>query len=123
MSNLTLNQAINKLDWANKRCKFAWAKYYEGTATAHGQDHRHYAQMRVVSEDAMPTHIKNLMAEMATELKKKWECPICIDFIPEGSLEITNCGHFYCKPCLEQLKKSFEGQDKWECATCRRKHS
>jgi hypothetical protein len=125
-NNLTLPQALTKLDWANKRCKFAWAKFYESTNNAHDLDHaQHRTLTRVVSEDAIPTHIKTELKTMAETLKKKWECPICLDFIPDGTLEITNCGHFYCKGCLDQLKASArrEGKDKWECGVCRRKHA
>jgi rubrerythrin len=123
---MTLAQATQKLDWANKRCKYAWAKYYSSQAEAHDQDHAHYEIIttRVVAEDAVPRHIKDMLTTMADELKKKWECPICLDFIPDGSLEITNCGHFYCKPCLAGVKKMATDahKDKWECAVCRKKH-
>ena len=64
------------------------------------------------------------MREMAIALKKEWECPVCLDMIASDNLEITNCGHYYCKPCLAQLKQSQKtaGKEKWECAVCRRKH-
>jgi hypothetical protein len=104
---LTLAQALQKLDWSKKRCKFAWAKYYETLNQAHDTDHaQHRAITRVVSEDAIPAHIKAELKEMALTLKKKWDCPICLEFIPDGTLEITNCGHYYCKPCLTQLQAS-----------------
>jgi len=125
-NNLTLPQALTKLDWANKRCKFAWAKYYESQEQAHDQDHAHYTSIttQIIAQDAVPQHIKTLLKEMADTLKKKWTCPICLDFIPDGSLEITNCGHFYCKPCLEGVKRTAKEQhkDKWDCSVCRKKH-
>eukprot|EP01051_Picozoa_sp_SAG22_P008105 SAG22_NODE_600_length_8677_cov_18.222429_3_plen_915_part_00 len=31
------------------------------------------------------------------KLKEEIECPICFDTIPEGQLDITRCGHKYCK--------------------------
>lgn len=121
----TVESLTTRLNYANKRVAFAWAKYYEQLNNALHEDHGHYIQYnRVVEEDTIPEHIKGQLKEMATALKKKWECPICLDMIEEGDLDITNCGHFYCKPCLTQHKEvqKRDGKAKWECATCRRKH-
>ena len=122
----TIESLTNKLTYANRRTAFAWAKYYERMNTHLHDDHAHHATyVRYVSDDAIPTHIKTEFAQMAETLKKKWECPICLDMIEHGDLEITNCGHCYCKPCLSQLKQNYkqQGNAKWECATCRRKHN
>jgi len=118
--NATLQQ---RLTYANKRVAFAWAKYYEAIETNLATDHRQYETITQMSEDSIPTHIKNELKTMATELKKRWECPICLDMIESGDLQITNCGHFYCKGCLEQLIKTHKdkGDTKWTCATCRKK--
>ena len=125
--NLTLPQALSKLNWANRRCKFAWAQYYRAENTAHNQDHAHYRIIvnQVAADNVIPTHIKDCLTEMAKQLKKKWECPICLDFIPDGTLEITNCGHFYCKGCLTQLKNKAQQdrKDKWQCSVCRKSHT
>ena len=60
----------------------------------------------IVNADAtIPTHIKEEFLKMGAELKKTWECPICIDMIQPDNLEITNCGHYFCKPCLEGFKE------------------
>lgn len=123
---LNLTQALEKLNWANKRCKFAWAKFYSTQDEAR-QDAlaQHTALTRVVSEDAIPTHIKKELKQMAKTLKKKWECPICMEFIQDGALKITNCGHFYCAPCLKRLQDTAQEADqaKWSCAVCRRRHA
>jgi hypothetical protein len=60
---------------------------------------------------------------MADALKKEWDCPICLAMIPLDTLEITNCGHYYCKPCLDALKAHAiaEEKPKYECAVCKRK--
>lgn len=34
----------------------------------------------------------------------RWECPICLDFLGQGNLEVTLCGLFYCKSCLQALQ-------------------
>lgn len=122
----TVESLTRRLDYANKRCAYAWARYYEVINSDLHDAHATYTTYtRVVSEDALPEHIKNEIKEMATALKKKWECPICMDMIEEGDLEITNCGHFYCKGCLKTLKdtQKAQGKPKWECAVCRRKHN
>jgi len=114
-----------KLDWANKRCKFAWAKFYE---TIHDRLHDDYQQYntinRVADDRSIPEHIKGEMKEMAKALKKKWECPCCMDFIAEDELEITNCGHFYCRGCLTDWKTASKnrGDAKWKCCMCNRQH-
>ena len=59
----------------------------------------------------MPEHIKEELKNMAKELKKKWECPICYDFIADEQLLITNCGHYYCVPCLESWKHIYNNND------------
>jgi len=125
MAAPTIDTLQRSLLFARKQKAFAWAKYYEQVNNALHEDHTHYTHYtRVVSEDAIPEHIKNELKEMATTLKKKWECPICLDMIDDGNLDISNCGHYYCKPCLAQLKQTHktQGKPKWECAVCRRKH-
>lgn len=72
----------------------------------------------------VPTHIKMMIDTMSRELKKKWDCPVCTDFIPDGELAITNCGHLFCKNCLKGWKNvcKAEGKDKWACPVCNRQH-
>jgi rubrerythrin len=111
---------------ALKGRKYAWAQYYNTISTTHDQDHQHYNTLTTtIQEDNIPSHIKNQLTDMAKELKKKWECPICMDFIPDGEVEITNCGHFFCKDCLKNLKQVSKNnhEDKWSCPVCRKKHN
>lgn len=121
----TVQSLTNKLTFARKQKAFAWAKYYERVnENLHDDTNQYETLTTVVAQPAIPTHIKTQLKEMATALKKKWECPICLDMIPDGDLDITNCGHCYCKPCLVQLITTSKTQEKpkWECAVCRRKH-
>jgi hypothetical protein len=125
MAAPTIDTLTRSLQFARRQKAFAWAKYYEEVRTSLRADHRHLmSYSRVVTDDAIPEHIKADLKEMATALKKKWECPICLGMIDDGELDITNCGHYYCKPCLAQLKQTQKsaGKPKWECAVCRRKH-
>lgn len=129
MAAPTIASLTTSLTYARKRTAFAWAKYYEATnADHHGAVVHHAVLQSNIADPAIPKHIKNALTEMAGELKKKWDCPICSDMIPDGGLEISNCGHFYCKPCLVSLKAFWatkpesESKGKWECGVCRRKH-
>jgi len=108
-----------------KQRAFAWHKYYEETEDGH---HIAFAQIenyKHMAEDAtVPTHIKTMIDTMGKELHKKWDCPVCADFIPDGELLITNCGHFFCKDCLKGWKDKCkaEGKDRWACPHCNRQH-
>jgi hypothetical protein len=122
---MNAQQLQTRLDYANKRCKFAWAKYYEEVRGELHNDHAYHDTFNRVADDkAIPEHIKVEMKAMATALKKKWECPVCIDMIADEQLEITNCGHYYCKDCLEAWKKTCKdrGDAKWKCGMCNRQH-
>jgi hypothetical protein len=130
---MSVAQLQQRLQSAHKRTSFAWAKYYEATHSDHRDAVIHYRVIRSVvrpesaADTAIPEHIKTALTEMATTLKRKWECPICLDMIDDGHLAISNCGHFYCDGCLDTLKSRARTADptpnaKWECAVCRRKH-
>jgi hypothetical protein len=112
-------EALNRrLTNMTKQRAFAWGKYYEACNARLTADYnRHRTIVRHTTDDAIPTHIKTEFLAMATELKKTWECPICLDFIQPDNLDITPCGHYYCKGCLHTLK----GQPEPKCGICRRK--
>jgi len=128
MSVPTIPQLQQKLQYANSRVRFAWAKYYEAVQRDHRAAHAYHGTLVAsASEPSVPTHIKTALTEMATALKKKYECPICMEMIEPEHLSITNCGHFYCDGCLSAMKAHARAADprasaKWECAVCRRKH-
>lgn len=121
----SIEQLRVKLNYANKRCSYAWAKYFEQVHLQLVNDHRAYQQQQVAINDvAIPEHIKGLLKEMADELKKRWSCPICMEMIDANDLEITNCGHYMCKGCFEELKESLPlSETKWKCPVCRRAHN
>lgn len=108
------SEAETRLD-AQRR--FAWAKYYEEARRAHETTivvvNR---QQAILTDPTLPTHLKNEIEELRTALRKDYECPICIDMIQSGQLDITNCGHKYCKTCLDQLLH----QQSPKCAVCRK---
>lgn len=121
----TVEGLQRKLLLADKRIKFAWSRYYITVREELGEAHQQWRVMErtMTDEDvSIPTHIKNDILEMASKLRRKWECPICQDMIEVDSIEITNCGHFYCKGCLEELKARTAENGKWKCCVCRRQY-
>ena len=117
------NNLAQRLQYSQKKTAFAWAKYYESVNNRLTADHRHYTTITqtvvVQSSDGIPAHIKDELIKMSTELKKQWECPVCMDMIKPDTLDITNCGHYFCKGCLAQLKSSTLGTH-CKCPICRR---
>ena len=89
---------------------FAWAKFYESEESSHEQVGNVYRRMTNVEED-LPTHLLIEFQEMTSLLKKMIECPICLEVIEDGQLEITHCGHKYCQACRSQIT---------QCAICRK---
>jgi transcription elongation factor Elf1 len=129
----SITQLQQQLTYARKQRGFAWAKYYEAIHSAHEGALVQYTILTTSADDvAVPEHIKATLKEMSSTLKKQFECPVCMDMIPSEQLEITNCGHYYCKGCLVALKAHAkatltaegvaEARQKWQCGVCRRKH-
>jgi hypothetical protein len=106
----------------NKMRAFAWAKYYESVNARHTSDVVNYTRTQtVLNEGTIPEHIKAEILAMGTELKKTWECPVCMEMIQPNNLDITNCGHYFCKPCLATYRQT--NVEECKCPICRRKIS
>lgn len=116
-----------KLKWAQSQTRYAWAQYYAAREDALGADWAQFAVIEkavvAIDDKDVPQHIKDELKSMSAALKKKWECPVCQDMIEHGDLQITNCGHFFCKGCLSQWQatQKASGEPKWKCACCNRK--
>jgi rubrerythrin len=107
-----------KYKYAIAQKKFAWAKFYEQVNSDHNVVYQQVETFKtIVIDPLIPTHLKNQITDMMKELQKKYECPVCMDMIEPNDLDITSCGHFYCKGCLKTV---LEGTDP-KCPTCRRK--
>jgi hypothetical protein len=102
---------------------FAWAKYYE--AMRHQADNAVVVVRQIpmtnnrgtITVDAIPTHFTSEFVEMAMELRKEFSCPICYDMVNGETIDITCCGHIYCKTCMTALKAQADPK----CAICRKK--
>jgi len=112
---MSIQQLQNKLEYANRRVKYAWAKYFETIENEHNGNIQQYnLNQNIISSgvDDLPIHIVNEIEKLNIELKRKLDCPICMDIIQEGKLKITGCGHKFCKDCYDRID---------ECSICRRK--
>ena len=75
--------------------------------------------------DTIPSYLKELLPLVAKELKdtNTNKCSRCKKVMRGGDLEITNCGHFYCKHCLLTLKNPINKMGKingmWDCTVCK----
>ena len=102
-----------------KQRSFAWAKYYTAMNDRLNADFNNVTILnRNIVISSIPAHIKEEMIDMATRLKKEWECPICMEMIKPDGLEITNCGHYFCKGCITTFKAN---KTDCKCPVCRRK--
>ena len=104
------------------RMKFAWAQVYQHRRDNHELSLDVLRLMRQLNavgsaESTIPSHLKTEIEEMAETLRKNYECPICLEVISKGELEITSCGHKYCKNCYTALTQNPD----CKCAVCRRK--
>ena len=108
---MAANNTINNL---KRQRAFAWGKYYEEVNRNLDADRNTYLTYQNVSEggEPLPKHFTEWVESLMSELKKKIECPICLDIIGEGKLKISNCGHKYCESCFERIDT---------CAICRKK--
>jgi hypothetical protein len=109
-------------DSATKRMKYAWAKYYESVESERQSSSQvvalHRSLTTMQSEGvAIPTHFVEQFKEMADALHKKFDCPVCLEFVEKDEYKIENCGHIYCKTCSDAL----HSQPDPKCAICRRK--
>lgn len=65
-----------------------------------------------VNSSILPVHIVN---DIFSLRKKTYECSICLETIAKKDVNITTCGHFFHKDCLETALRV-----KYECPVCRK---
>lgn len=109
----TIQQLENQLKYSKKQTSYAWAKFYEAESNQHLENVVQYQKIEVFSQvEDIPLHIIAEFKEMMKQLKKKIECPICLEVIEVDDMKLAGCGHKYCSTCFEKIDK---------CAICRKK--
>ena len=112
----SIQQLEKELAWAKKQTSFAWAKFYEAENNQHPENMVQFKKIEVFTEvEDIPLHVVAELKSMMKQLKKKIECPICLEVINPNQLEITRCGHKFCRTCLGTLKTTTK-----KCAICRK---
>jgi len=106
----------------DNRRKMGWAKYFQAENDNHTRQVENYGeQMEVFSQieviESVPQFIKDEMEQMIVKLRLEIECPVCMDIIDAegGQLEITKCGHKFCKGCIARVRETAEPT----CPSCR----
>jgi hypothetical protein len=105
-----------QLDTLTRQKKYAWAKYYALQNREHADNIRVYNRLTNLPPNT-PQFVLDDIKSLHLELRKKIECPICLAVIEPEDMEITKCGHKYCKTCLDRLKQTPQKK----CALCRTK--
>jgi hypothetical protein len=104
-----------------KQKAFAWAKYYTEIAEEATNAAIIINMVQVPHNPPavreLPPHITQEFYDMACQLRRKFECPCCLELVNKDNIKITTCGHIYCDMCLETLKAQADPK----CAVCRRK--
>lgn len=116
-----MSQTYTKTQYDNmdKRRRMAWAKFYELEGVNANQTRiivKTIGRKEDGTLNSIPTHITQEFYDMATELNKKYTCPICMELVDKTTIDITYCGHIFHKECLTESKKR-----KNECPMCRKK--
>ena len=118
MANLEIYNLKKQNISLEKQRKCAWAKYYGEVNDRHEEQLQRFTHteilIKTIEETAdLPKNIVNELNDLHKELKKCVECPICYEVL--DTFELSNCGHKYCKTCLDKLIDTSN-----KCALCRK---
>jgi hypothetical protein len=111
----TIASLTRKLSYSKKQTAFAWGKFYEECRVLQQSNINSYEVVSAVPVEELPVHLQNEMREYVKKLKLEIDCPICLEVINPNQLEITRCGHKFCRTCLGTLKTTTK-----KCAICRK---
>jgi len=111
----SIDQLQRQLNYSKKQTAYAWRQYYNAGTDQLVSDIEAYNQVTNLPPET-PDFVLDQLKDFHIQLKKKIECPICLDIINPEHLGISKCGHKYCKGCLDKLKTTTK-----KCAICRKK--
>jgi hypothetical protein len=108
----------NRYETAERARKFAWAKFFESEREQHEAIQGQYQRLSsVLAPEGIPIFVQNELKEMMEELRKKIDCPVCLNEIAPSDIAFSKCGHKFCADCLNRCKEN----EPPNCAVCRRK--
>ena len=104
---------LREVEKHKRRYKYAWAKFYEQIEmnVDNARDNHIVITNVIQNSNTIPQHIITELEEQAEQLRKQFECPVCLEPIEKGKLKVSFCGHKYCEVCFPQLTN---------CAICRK---
>jgi len=100
-----------------RKAKAGWAKYFAELENNQGYNIMYYEKVKEMPVNDMSEYAQQEIRNLLIELKKNIECPICMENIAPDQVEMTACGHKYCKQCINTIKAGANP----ECAICRNK--
>ncbi len=100
-----------------RKAKAGWAKYFCELESNQQADIVYYEQVKQLPVNDMTDYAQAQIQELLIQLKTKIDCPICLETIAPNQIEMTACGHKYCKQCINTIKAGANP----ECAICRTK--
>jgi hypothetical protein len=106
-----------------KKSKMGWASYFRELENSQNNAVIIWQVVNKVNKEVneegneLTDYAQGQIQELLIQLKKQIECPICLEVINPKEVVMTNCGHKYCKQCLNTIKTGA----KPECAVCRQK--
>jgi hypothetical protein len=108
-----------KYEQCSRQKKYAWAQLYNEMYDRFERSFNQVEKMEEIIKTEIPGHIKHMLKELIKDSKKDITCPICLDLINgKSDMSISNCGHFLCSECFEELK---ERNEIVKCPECRKK--
>lgn len=100
-----------------RKAKQGWACYFQAIEQGQMCDIIYYEQVKELPVADMSEYAQKQIQELLIKLKKAIECPVCLETIAPNNIEMTACGHKFCKQCLKTIKTTPEPK----CAVCRGK--
>jgi hypothetical protein len=65
----------------------------------------------------LPTFLHAELVEMATQLGRTWECPICLEAKQPAEMTVSGCGHRVCGECRAGIQTTAQSG---KCPICRK---
>ena len=100
-----------------RKAKAGWAKYFAELESNQERDIIYYEQVKYLPVEGMTDFAQQQIGELLIKLKASIDCPVCLETIAPDQIEMTACGHKFCKSCLSAIKERPEPK----CAICRGK--
>ena len=103
----TLSGWKMKAERMEKQKRYAWGKYYEEMEERFTNSFNQVQRVEIeIVKETIPEHIKVMLKDLIKEAKKDITCPVCLDQIDgTDDMKVSNCGHFLCKECYDELKQ------------------